>query len=51
MVISRHKHSLSVYIDNKEEIQNQFVDNKGSVKAALEIVQDNHLLNELSRDK
>jgi hypothetical protein len=38
-------------MDNKDEIQNQFVANKGNVKAALEIVQDNHLFNELSRDK
>ncbi len=51
VVISRHKHSLSVYMDNKDEIQNQFVANKGNVKAALEISQGNRLLNELSRDK
>lgn len=38
VTISRHTQSLSIYMDNKAEIQKQIMTNKGSVKSALDLM-------------
>ena len=39
MAISRHKQNISIYMDHKDEIQNQFIKNSGKVKSAMDIKQ------------
>jgi ATP-dependent exoDNAse (exonuclease V) alpha subunit len=40
VVISRHRHGLSIYMDNKAEVQNQLITNQGNVKSAYQIIKN-----------
>lgn len=40
VVISRHRQGLSIYMDNKAEVQNQLITNQGNVKSAYQIIKN-----------